>query len=51
MGEKTPIYTWICFFCGKKYPNTLLYCPKCNKARKHSYNCKKTAEAKGDQIE
>ena len=36
--------TWVCFFCNRKYPNTLLYCPKCNIARKHSRNL----QASGD---
>lgn len=37
--------TWVCFLCGSKYPNTLLYCPKCDIARKHSF----TLESKQKQ--
>lgn len=33
-GEKT----WACFYCGSLYPNTLLFCPKCSIAKKHSNN-------------
>jgi len=33
-GEKF----WECFLCHECYPNTLLFCPNCNIARKHSHN-------------
>lgn len=33
---KYPIRKWKCFKCHSLYPNTLLYCPKCDIARKHS---------------
>ena len=38
--RKMPYSKWECYKCGKVYPNTLLYCPKCNIARKHSYTLK-----------
>ena len=35
-GNRPP-RTWKCFKCHTEYPNTLLYCPDCNIARKHSF--------------
>lgn len=35
---KMPNHTWICYACGRQYPNTLLICPYDNIARKHSQN-------------
>ena len=37
-----PTRTWHCYKCNTEYKNTLLYCPICNIARKHSF----TLEAK-----
>lgn len=40
MTENSLVKTgqWTCHKCGCLYPNTMLYCPKCNIARKHSKN-------------
>ena len=34
--------TWECVLCRTEYPNTLLYCPKCEVARKHSENVRES---------
>jgi len=40
MKDESKVRTgvWICWFCKRTYPNTMIYCPKCNIARKHSIN-------------
>jgi hypothetical protein len=37
---------WNCFLCETEYPNTLLYCQKCNIARKHSFTLEAKARKK-----
>lgn len=39
-------YSWICFKCHQEYPNTLLFCPHCHIARKHSHNLYETKKIK-----
>jgi len=42
--------TWSCFYCFAQYPNTLLFCPKCNIAKKHSDNLHLSAKKKKNRL-